>query len=141
MQNVAPFLDKVHDPVTRIEGRPEVGVKRQFASPNLRRVLWIGSPLASHFRRVVGLFWTQKYFMSAANRRCPAFLMVSIASIRVATVLPVPEPLMPGQPNRDYRDVRVNTVTSSSLVAVADRSAPSGQHRTSSGRRLPAPHE
>lgn len=77
MQNVAPFLDKVHDPVTRIEGRPEVGVKRQFAIPNLRRVLWIGSPLASHFRRVVGLFWTQKYFMSAANRSCPAFLMAS----------------------------------------------------------------
>jgi hypothetical protein len=76
-QNITPLLDNVRDSVTRIEDRPEVGIGRQFAIPNLRRVLWIGSPSASHFHRAVGLFRLRKYFMSAANRSCPAFLMAS----------------------------------------------------------------
>ena len=33
----------------------------------------------------------------------PLFSLPQIAQVRAATFLPVPEPRMPGQPNRDYR--------------------------------------
>jgi hypothetical protein len=39
-QNVASLLDQVRCSAARIERRPEVGMRRQFAIPGLRRILW-----------------------------------------------------------------------------------------------------
>jgi hypothetical protein len=141
-QNVAPFLDKVHDSVTRIEGRPEVGIGRQFAIPNLRRPMdWIAvSQSLSSCRWALS---TQKIFHVCGKAKLSG-LSDGFGSHRSGRQLfcLCQSLRCPGSPiviieivARQFCHAIVLT------VAVAGRCAPSWQHRTSSGRRLPAPHE
>jgi hypothetical protein len=72
------LLDKVLDPETRIERWPEIGIGGQFAIPSLRCVLCgLTSSPDSQSDHVAGSFAISKFFMSAATRSCPAFLMAS----------------------------------------------------------------
>ena len=77
-QNVAPFFDKVREPVTRIKRRPQIGIGRQICISHFEtRPMVLDRRQPVTFGTPLGCFGISHSFMSAARRSCPAFLMAS----------------------------------------------------------------
>jgi hypothetical protein len=142
-QNVVPFLDKVRDSVTPIERWPQISIGRHLRVRVETRPMDFGSPSACYLRHAVACFRHQPFFHVCGKAKLFG-LSDGFESLRSGRQLLClcQSPRCPGSPivtieivARQFCHVIVLTVTQ------AGRRAACRQHRTSSGRRPPAPHE
>jgi hypothetical protein len=104
-QNVAPFLDKVHDPVKRIGRQPGIGIGRQFVIPDLGRVLWTWIAVSQSLSSRRLALSRSAIFSCLRNAKLSGF-SDGVGSHRSGRQLLClcQSRRCPGQPNRDYRD-------------------------------------